>query len=109
MKLTSSEDASALMTRGEYANNPKKHLFESYDTQKADWGSTQREDWKAVAERPFIAGCFIWTGFDYRGEPQPFSCLPQVQALALWIFAVFRRQHSTFTRHNGLMIALYYN
>jgi beta-galactosidase len=73
MKLTSSEDASALMTRGEYANDPKKHLFESYDTQKAPWGTTQREDWKAIAERPFIAGCFIWTGFDYRGEPQPFS------------------------------------
>ena len=73
MKITSSEDASALMTRGEYANNPEKHWFESYDTQKADWGVTQRQDWKAIAERPFIAGCFIWTGFDYRGEPQPFS------------------------------------
>ncbi|SEN45464.1 beta-galactosidase [bacterium A37T11] len=73
MLLTSSEDECGLMTRGEYANDQVKHLVESYDTQKAGWGATQREGWKAVAERPFIAGCFIWTGFDYRGEPQPFS------------------------------------
>jgi beta-galactosidase len=73
MKLTSSEDVSGLMTRGEYKNDLKKHVLEDYDTQTSDWGTTHRGGWKAVAERPFIAGCFVWTGFDYRGEPQPFS------------------------------------
>jgi beta-galactosidase len=71
MLLTSSEDVSGLMTRGEYANDKKKHVIESYDTQKPDWGATHRTAWKAIAERPFMAGCFVWTGFDYRGEPQP--------------------------------------
>ncbi|HEX7906016.1 MAG TPA: beta-galactosidase GalA [Chitinophagaceae bacterium] len=71
MLLTSSEDVSGLMTRGEYVTDRKKHIIESYDTQKPGWGATHRNAWKAIAERPFIAGCFIWTGFDYRGEPQP--------------------------------------
>src|SRR5262249_36906505 len=35
------------------------------------WGSTHRRAWKNINERPFLAGGFVWTGFDYRGEPQP--------------------------------------
>lgn len=73
MLLTSSEDASAFMTRGEYITDKGKHILDSYDTQRADWGATHRDAWKAVAERPYLAGCFVWTGFDYHGEPTPFG------------------------------------
>jgi beta-galactosidase len=71
MKLSSSEDVSGLAVRGEYANNKEKHLIEDYDTQHPPWGLTHREAWQAIAERPFLAGAFVWTAFDYRGEPQP--------------------------------------
>jgi beta-galactosidase len=71
--ITSSEDASAFMVRGEYVTNKKLCLHGSYDTQWASWGTNHRTGWKLVDERPFLAGCFIWTGFDYRGEPQPYS------------------------------------
>ena len=71
--ITSSEDASAYMVRGEYVTDTKKCLHDSYDTQNARWGTNNHTGWKLVDERPFIAGCFIWTGFDYRGEPQPYS------------------------------------
>jgi beta-galactosidase len=70
--ITSSEDASAFMVRGEYVTNKKLCLHGSYDTQWASWGTNHRNGWKLVDERPFLAGCFIWTGFDYRGEPQPY-------------------------------------
>ncbi len=73
MKLTSSEDVSGMMTRGEYQNDKQKHLIEAYDTQRPPWGSTHRNAWKAIAERPYLAGCFVWTGFDYHGEPQPYE------------------------------------
>ncbi|TWI94807.1 beta-galactosidase [Mucilaginibacter frigoritolerans] len=73
MKMISSEDESALDTRGEYTSDLKKHFLADYDSQTSDWGTTHRVGWKAIAERPFIAGCFVWTGFDYRGEPQPFN------------------------------------
>jgi len=72
MPITSSEDASAYMVRGEYVTNKKLCLHDSYDTQWARWGTNHRNGWKLVDERPFLAGCFIWTGFDYRGEPQPY-------------------------------------
>ncbi|MBC7915626.1 MAG: DUF4982 domain-containing protein [Pyrinomonadaceae bacterium] len=71
MKLSSSEDVSGLAMRGEYKNDKSKNLIESYDTQHPAWGVTHRAAWKAVAERPYLAGCFVWTAFDYRGEPQP--------------------------------------
>jgi beta-galactosidase len=71
--LTSSEDTSAFMTRGVYETDHKRNLIGSYDTEKAPWGDTQRESWKKIATRPFLAGTFIWTGFDYRGEPSPLS------------------------------------
>ncbi|MCS3732322.1 beta-galactosidase GalA [Mucilaginibacter dorajii] len=71
--LTSSEDVSGFMTRGAFTTNKAKHILDSYDTQYAMWGTSQRKGWKLIAERPFIAGNFIWSGFDYHGEPSPFG------------------------------------
>lgn len=71
--ITSSEDVSGLMVRGEYVTDRKRFVHSSYDTQFPSWGTSHRVGWKKVDERPFLAGCFIWTGFDYRGEPQPYE------------------------------------
>ena len=71
--MFSSEDTSAFMTRGEYKTDKEKHIMASYDDEAAPWGETHRAAWKAVVERPFVAGQFVWTGFDYHGEPTPFT------------------------------------
>lgn len=71
--LISSEDGSAFMIRGEYTSNKKKNIIDEYDSQHASWGASHRRAWKEVATRPWMAGCFYWTGFDYHGEPTPFS------------------------------------
>ncbi|THD63576.1 beta-galactosidase GalA [Phenylobacterium sp.] len=71
--ITSSEDTSAVGTRGECATDMEAHLLTSYDDVARPWGATHRAAWKAIATRPFVAGAFVWTGFDYRGEPQPFE------------------------------------
>ena len=68
--ITSAEDTSAFMTRGEFANDKERNVISSYDDERAGWGKTHREAWKLIATRPFLAGGFVWTGFDYRGEPQ---------------------------------------
>lgn len=73
LPLTSSEDGSAFMVRGEYKTDKSKNIIDSYDTESAGWGATHRRAWKEVAERPWMAGCFYWTGFDYHGEPTPFQ------------------------------------
>jgi len=71
--LTSSEDTSAFATRGEWASDKTRNVMTSYDDEGAPWGATHTAAWKAIAERPFLAGGFVWTGFDYHGEPTPFE------------------------------------
>lgn len=73
LPLISSEDGSAFMVRGEYVTDLSKNSFGSYDTHSAKWGATHRRAWKEIDKRPWMAGCFYWTGFDYRGEPTPFQ------------------------------------
>jgi beta-galactosidase len=45
----------------------------AYDNVSAPWGSTQEETWKVIKKYEFLSGQFIWTGFDYLGEPTPYS------------------------------------
>ena len=45
----------------------------AYDNCSAPWGSTQEETWKLVKKHDFFSGQFIWTGWDYLGEPTPYS------------------------------------
>lgn len=73
LPVTSSEDTSAVMTRGEYVTDKSRNILGSYDTEHPSWGALHRTAWKAIATRPFLAGGFVWTGFDYRGEPTPFK------------------------------------
>jgi beta-galactosidase len=68
-----SETASAVSTRGEYANDREKGYVSAYDENHPPWGQTAEEAWRPLAERPFMAGGFVWTGFDYRGEPTPYA------------------------------------
>ena len=71
--LVGSETASAFMVRGEYVTDRDAHTIASYDEECAPWGNTARDAWRWVNERPFVAGTFVWTGFDYRGEPTPYE------------------------------------
>jgi len=44
----------------------------AYDNCHVPWGSTHEKSWKIVKNDAHISGMFIWTGFDYLGEPTPF-------------------------------------
>src|SRR5690349_3547903 len=44
----------------------------AYDNSTANWGSAHEETWKLVKDHDFFSGMFIWTGWDYIGEPTPF-------------------------------------
>ncbi|AOW25010.1 beta-galactosidase [Sphingomonas melonis TY] len=71
--MTSSEDTSAFMTRGAFADDAAAHVLSSMDDHAAAWGETHRAGWAKIASRPFVAGGFVWTGFDYHGEPTPYA------------------------------------
>jgi beta-galactosidase len=75
-----SETGSTVATRGEYANDPARHIVRAYDTEHPWWATTAEEWWTIVAERPYIAGGFVWTGFDYRGEPTPYPAFPSISS-----------------------------
>ena len=45
----------------------------SYDNMHASWSSTHEETWDVVKHTPYVGGQFIWTGFDYIGEPTLYS------------------------------------
>ena len=70
--LMGTETASTVSTRGIYANDPDRGYLSAYDVNKPGWGATAEEWWSYYAARPFLAGGFVWTGFDYRGEPTPY-------------------------------------
>jgi len=76
--LYGSETGSTVATRGEYANDSGRHIVRAYDTEHPWWATTAEEWWTIVAERAYIAGGFVWTGFDYRGEPTPYAEYPSI-------------------------------
>ena len=48
-------------------------MCSAYDNMHASWSSTHEQTWDVVKNTPFVGGQFIWTGFDYIGEPTPYS------------------------------------
>ncbi|MES1158436.1 MAG: beta-galactosidase GalA [Terricaulis silvestris] len=74
------EVASCVSTRGEYVHDDARHIVVAYDKEHPWWATTHDFWWNIVADRPYIAGGFIWTGFDYRGEPTPFNQYPSISS-----------------------------
>jgi beta-galactosidase len=67
------EVASTVSTRGIYVNDKTKGYVSSYDVNYPPWATTAEEWWQLYDERPWLSGGFVWTGFDYRGEPTPYG------------------------------------
>lgn len=90
-KFISTESVSGIETRGYYdlirsdtirrwperwdkpftTGNPNLTVS-AYDNVSVPWGSTHEETWKVMKKYNFLSGQYIWTGFDYMGEPTPY-------------------------------------
>jgi beta-galactosidase len=65
------EETTTQATRGIYFDDrAHAHLSPQLDGSS---GGNAESGWKHYAARPYLAGVFFWTGFDYRGEPTPFD------------------------------------
>jgi beta-galactosidase len=81
LPLIGSETVSCVSSRGEYffpvSDNPKLGRADfqvtSYDVAAPSWGYPPDVEFKAQDRNPFVAGEFVWTGFDYLGEPTPYD------------------------------------
>jgi beta-galactosidase len=87
--ILSSESAAALSTRGEYqfpvpgvnsapvrpgaGGDPRTRQVSAYELFTADFGSSADRTWSAQDQNPYVAGEFVWSGWDYLGEPTPYS------------------------------------
>ncbi len=71
--IIGTESGSTVSTRGVYENDKAKGYVSAYDVNFPYWASTAETWWKIHAEHRYIAGGFVWTGFDYRGEPTPYA------------------------------------
>jgi beta-galactosidase len=67
------EVASTVSTRGIYVKDTVNAYVPDYDSVAPPWASTAEYWWRIAAGREWFMGGFAWTGFDYRGEPTPFS------------------------------------
>ena len=89
-KFIGTETTSALATRGSYDmpsdvirrwparwdqpfrdGNPDL-TCSAYDNCSAPWGTTHRDSWRLIRDNAYLTGMYIWTGFDYLGEPTPY-------------------------------------
>ena len=85
--MVGTETCSEIATRGCYDRTPFKNkmggptlygnealcYLSAYSESCMGWSATCEAGWKAVVERPWMMGEFVWSGFDYQGEPTPFS------------------------------------
>jgi beta-galactosidase len=67
------EQVSAVATRGIYIMDPQHGYVGSYDPYTTTGRASCEGWWSFCNARPWLAGGFIWTGFDYRGEPSPYQ------------------------------------
>lgn len=70
--MIGSECASYTATRGIYEDDPVKGYCSEYGTNIPSWGCSPQQAWSDVVNHRFLTGVFMWTGFDYRGEPTPY-------------------------------------
>jgi beta-galactosidase len=67
------ENVSAVGTRGIYVTDRTMGFVGSYDPYTTTGRASAEGWWRFVSVRPWVAGGFVWTGFDYRGEPSPYQ------------------------------------
>ena len=72
-RIVGTEETTGCGTRGWYFNQPEYpgRMVSMNRTMEQNYENIIERGWKFYAERPWGAGLFYWTGFDYRGEPNP--------------------------------------
>ncbi len=68
--VTSNIDAAATWNSGE---DPVRRQVSAYELYRAPWGSSPDKVFASQEKNPYVAGEFVWTGWDYLGEPTPFD------------------------------------
>lgn len=92
--ILGSETASTVSTRGTYHFPVIEHKnyqypdgqCSSYDLEACPWSNLPDDDWHYQDDNPWVIGEFVWTGFDYLGEPTPYDEYPPARSSYFGIF-----------------------
>jgi beta-galactosidase len=71
--IIGTEMGSTVTTRGMYEKDTIRGYLPDEDITAPWWASKAEDWWKLAADNTYWMGGFVWTGFDYRGEPTPYS------------------------------------
>lgn len=71
--IVGTEMGSTVTTRGIYEKDTIRAYVPDEDITAPWWANTAEQWWSVAAEEPWWMGGFVWTGFDYRGEPTPYQ------------------------------------
>lgn len=67
------ESVACTTTRGIYQKDTAKGYCPQYWIDYPEWASDPETSWLDLLENPHLTGIFVWSGFDYRGEPTPYT------------------------------------
>ncbi len=132
-KFIATENVSGLATRGHYdgpadslrlwpssskfkfvENGNPDYTVSAYDNVAAYWGSTHEQTWRIIKKHDYLSGLFVWSGFDFLGEPVPYpyparSAYYGIVDLAGFPKDVYYMYQSEWTKKPVLHIAPHWN
>lgn len=100
--MLGTENCPTYATRGIYKSDKEKYIFAAYGDEWPEYFSESlTETMHTAFYKPYVAGCFAWSGFDYRGEPTPYEW---PSALSHWGFT----DYCGFAKDTAYQLAAWY-
>jgi len=81
-----------------WLDDDARYFASAYGGTVTPWGCTLEETWRDCASRPFLAGTFIWTGFDYRGEQFPYEWPSVISRFGILDYCGFYKEVAHYLR-----------
>ncbi len=99
--MIGTENCPSYATRGVHKSDSEKQIFANYGEEWGGFSESLNETMHTAFYKPYVAGCFAWSGFDYRGEPTPYGW-PSV--LSHWGFT----DYCGFPKDHAYLLAAWY-
>ena len=99
--IIGTEESSYVLSRGGAKNDMGRGLLNSIGDVTMNWGTTPKGWVKYMENRPYFSGSFMWTGFDYRGEPNPFITTNVASSFGTIDLCGMEKPPSIITRRGG--------
>ena len=94
--ILGTENCPTNATRGVYKTSKERQVFDNYGDEHEEFTESLEETMVNMFSKEYVAGCFAWSGFDYRGEPTPFGWPSVVSHWGFTDYCGFKKDTSYF-------------